>query len=318
MSDYKYSTYSLQSAKEEKLRLLGDISATRQGLVGLTSKISEVLNKAPGGIKATFSKEVKEAINWLKKTEPQVAEDANMKTDTDKLRTILSASNNLMGDGRKILGILIVSFTEKADALEKELVSKLSQLESTYYGGKPIIETWFGHEAIVDIDNSIKQANAFLRGRQLNDLGKIIDSADRLTNSRINKAQDMERKHQKRLYVLKALRQVCKEMGFAESEPRYEREDKRNRIVYEVDTLTQGPIKFFISLDIISANSAIPENRCLDEFDKVSQFLEEEFGVQTKFKIEGAGPDEKRLRKGEIDLPYGTSKRGHFNNRRAL
>jgi len=307
MSDYKYSTYSLQKEKEDKLRLLGDISAVRQVLSGLANKLSEVLNNAQDGVKATFSKEVKEAADWLKKIGPQLTEDVDMNTATDRLRTILSASNNLMVDGRKILGILVMSFTEKADALEKELISKLSQLESTYYGGKKMLETWFEHETIGEIDNYIKQAGIFLRERQLTELGKILESADRLINSRINDAQEMERKHQKRLYVLKALRQVCKEMGFAESEPRYEKEDKRNRIVYEVDTLDQGNIRFFISLDSISANSAIPKNNCLEEFDKVSQFLEDEFGVKTKFMVEGARPDEKRIHKGEIDLPYGAS-----------
>lgn len=53
-------------------------------------------------------------------------------------------------------------------------------------------------------------------------------------------------------------------------------------------------------MDTIKADSAIVENHCMSEFDKVSESLQKNFGVKTKFKMlhEPSKPIKKRL--GEI------------------
>ena len=66
MSGYKRSAIALEMEREEKLRLLGNISDVRRKLDWLAAKISETLEKTPEGIKTTFGREVKEALVWLR------------------------------------------------------------------------------------------------------------------------------------------------------------------------------------------------------------------------------------------------------------
>lgn len=90
-------------------------------------------------------------------------------------------------------------------------------------------------------------------------------------------------------------------MGFDEVETKNEGNGKSSRIVYIIDTFSQGKIKFCLSLDSIDADSGIVDNHCMSEFDKVSESLQKNFGVQTKFKRihEETGP--KKMRTGTVD-----------------
>jgi vacuolar-type H+-ATPase subunit I/STV1 len=306
MSGYKYSEVILERERETKLKLLSNIDDVKRRLSWLAGKISETLERTPEGIKATFDREVKESIIWLSDEGQRRRGAYDVGTDISTLRSELASLNALAERGQRTLNALTISFTKKADALEKTLFSTLSQIEGMYYSCKELLETWFGQDTISECEKSLGKARQLLEKRQLSELGKYLEDIERTLSSRIQEAQELEYKHQKRLYVLKALRQVCKEMGFEESEPKYEREGKKNRIVYEVDTMDQGRIRFFLSLEGISTHSGIAEDRCLDEFDKLSHFLEQEFGVKTKFRLEGEKPDEKLMHKGEIDLPEGT------------
>ena len=73
-------------------------------------------------------------------------------------------------------------------------------------------------------------------------------------------------------------------MGFDEVGHLVEGTGKSNRIIYTIDTFSQGKIKFCLSLDSIDADSGIVDNHCMSEFDKVSESLQKNFGVQTQFK----------------------------------
>jgi len=118
-------------------------------------------------------------------------------------------------------------------------------------------------------------------------------------------AQTLEGQQERRLYVLSGLRQISHELGFAEvGAPQYERQgDKRSAVIYTVDTFDEGEIKFYVGLDGIHSHSVIPENHCLDDFDKFSEALLTQFGIKTQFNVVGK-PDLPRLKqKGEKDLP---------------
>ena len=94
-------------------------------------------------------------------------------------------------------------------------------------------------------------------------------------------------------------------MGFEEVGYSIEGRGKSNRIIYTIDTFSQGKIKFSLSLDSIDADSGIVDNHCMSEFDKVSESLQNNFGIQTQFKrVSESGPD-KLIRKGEKDEPDG-------------
>lgn len=187
--------------------------------------------------------------------------------------------------------------------MEKSLVSKLSRLESMRSGHQDVLQTWIEQKDLQENEDILRKAGQLLKEKQLKDAEKQAEIAEKRIKDAVEEARDLEEKQEKRLYVLKALRQVCTDMGFEEMSPQYGEKGKKGPIVYEVDTLDQGKIRFFLTLDSIKTFSQLPDNICLDEFDKISAYLQEEFGVKTKFRNEEEKPDQKLIQKGEMDLP---------------
>ncbi len=306
MSGYKYSNVNLGREKEEKLGLVSDVRGAGGILSHLITRTREILNQTPDGLRTTFESEVEEALEWLREAELQRFEDLGMESTSSDLRAALSQLKQLAQKGQTIMNNLVSSFTERADAMERELASRLSHLEGIFFGYSELFKTWLEQKKPAEFEELLGKARGLLQEQRFQKLNELLEKAEKLLNSMVSEAKEMEHKHQKRLYVLKALRQVCKEMGFEELELYYEKEGKMNPIIYEVDTLDQGKIRFCLSLEAINTFSEIPGSHCLDEFDKLSQYLRDEFGVKTKFRIEDEKPDERLIRKGEMDLPEGT------------
>ena len=101
------------------------------------------------------------------------------------------------------------------------------------------------------------------------------------------------------------------DMGFKEiSLPHYEEKENRgSRILFEVDTYNQGRISFTLTLDSISTFSKIADDHCFEEFGKLSEYLAEEFGVQTQFRLAEADALPEDIRKGAKDEPTDTDQR---------
>jgi flagellar biosynthesis/type III secretory pathway chaperone len=308
MSGRKRSTVVLERDREEKIRLISEIGNEKGRLAGFVAKVEDLLQRTPEGVRKTFGKEVSEALEWLRDAGHQETGRLTVDSGISTLRSAQSRLNGLADKGVAMLDILTVSFTQKADAMEKALTSRLSQLEGIYAGGKALLETWATRDSLKECENALNVARQYLKERRLQELGQYLENTRKRLDAMNQEARELEHKHQKRNYILKSLRQVCYDMGFKESEPYYEKQNKKNPIVYEVDTHDQGKIRFFLSLDGISTDSEIMEDRCLDEFDKLSRHLEEEFGVKTRFQVEGEKPDERLIHKGEIDQPEGSYK----------
>ena len=306
MSGLTASEIALRKEKAEKLKSIGKIAEMRRKLAGLSSTLKSTLQETPQGVKTTFEKEVAAGLSWIQRLEQMEIPNFTMDSNLGAINEELAALENHFEIGHSTFDVLTGSLTQKADALEKSHYSSLAQLKCTYAGCQESIKTWFEIDTVNKIENLLIKTGDFLRQKQLSQAGSCLTEIESTVSSKIQEAQELEYKHQKRLYVLKALRQVCTEMGFEESEPSFEKPGNRNRIVYEVDTFSQGKIRFFLTLEGISSHSNIVQSRCLDEFDKLSASLDEEFGVKTKFKILGEIPRERLIRKGEIDLPEGT------------
>lgn len=307
MSGYKYSQVALKREKQEKMNLKNSIHNVLRKLKGLAAVINDTLNQTREGIKQTFAQEVNKAIGWLNEVD-SLNQEVTIDMTIGTLKTRLSSTNSIVNRGEIIWDTLVNSFIQKANALEKKLTSKLSQLQGMYSGNKEILQTWIQQDVLQENENILKKAQQLLLQRQLKELEKQVEMAEKKIRTAVEEAQEYEQKHQKRHYVLKALRQVCCDMGFEEAPPRYrEQRNKKSPIIYEVDTLDQGKISFFLTLDEIETHSQIAENKCLDEFDKISEYLEQQFGVRTKFRSEEGKPDEKLIQKGEMDLPEDSS-----------
>ena len=189
-----------------------------------------------------------------------------------------------------------------AEYLDKEITSidRFSTIFDQYNQDKETLIPWFAEE-IQDMDQKFGDLKAALKeGKHtavLNGLNEIQKDLDKKNNE----ANILDEKDQKRQYVFESLKKVCNSMGFDEVKQSVEGSGISSRIVYTIDTYTQGKIRFYISLDSINADSGIVENHCISEFDKVSESLQKNFGVQTKFKRIHEQPDSKYISDKHID-----------------
>ncbi len=188
-----------------------------------------------------------------------------------------------------------------AEHLNKQInsVNKFSTVYNQYEQEKELLKPWFDEE-IRAIDKKIEESKVTLKQGKYDELARNLTEMQKNLEIKINEAKELDEKDQKRNYVFDSLKKVCGSMGFEEVGHSVEGKGKSNRIIYTIDTFSQGKIKFCLSLDSIDADSGIGDNHCLSEFDKVSESLQKNFGVQTKFKRvnDQTGPIKKR--QGEI------------------
>lgn len=257
------------------------------------------------GIKEVINEEVNIAKEWLnqKMTCLKISENKNV---TDN---IVSELNEMLKKGEDIKRNLEKAL-EKASNLKDEIENDVSSIEVFFNGNKNLITSWLGREEVDKLENILEGLKIKVDKGYLRDIKGQIEELKKEIEDKANKARDLETKNQKRLYLLKALRQVCADMGFSEKmPPKYEKEnDRSSRIILTVDTHNQGLITFYLTLDSISADSEIADNYCFEEFDKLSANLVEKFGIQTKFRRPQEEPKPKRIRKGELEEPDSSGK----------
>ena len=183
-------------------------------------------------------------------------------------------------------------------------ITKFSTVYNQYEQEMDLLKPWFDEEMRI-IDNKFDGLKVFLGQEKYADFSKNLSEIQKNLELKIQEAKELEEKNQKRSYVLESLKKVCTSMGFEEVGQSVEGKGKSNRIVYTIDTFSQGKIKFYLSLDTIDADSGIADNHCMSEFDKVSESLQKNFGVQTQFKRVLESAPERLIRKGELDEPDG-------------
>ena len=307
MSGRKYSEFTLEREREQRMRLVAAVGDGQGRCRGLTAQIQRTLDLATEGLKTTFEAEVQQASAWLREANRQTKAHWPSEPGNEALTARLGTLNGLSRRGERVLRALTMSFTQKAGEMEAALVDTLSQLQGLHQGYSEGIAAWLGDAATAELERSLGSAEDLLRRQTLKGAEDTLAHLEGTFRSRIAEMQELEHKHQKRLYVLKALRQVCVEMGFKDTEPQYVDGAKRGRIVYEVDTYSQGTVAFYLTLEGVTVDSCIADDMCLDEFDKLSTLLQEEFGVKTEFRPEDGRPDSRLIQRGEMDLPDGAS-----------
>lgn len=217
-------------------------------------------------------------------------------------------------EGRKIQEALTVAFTQKADELGQRLARRLAEVERLYVSNQRLLLLWFGEEQTREWQRSLQDALRLLAEEQYAVLKQALARVETELVAKSKVAEEQEDKHQKRFYLLNALQTVCREMKFREvSPPTHEREgDRGSRIFYTVDTLDKGKIAFALSLEGISSFSEIVDDHCFEEFDKLSEFLDKEFGVQTQFESEEGKTRPQLKHKEQKALPHS---KGRFASR---
>lgn len=315
MSGRKCSEFRLQQEREEKLRLLQSLENRHAEVDGLKKRLTAILNGASEGLRTTFADNVQHAQLWLSQTPLSNIRGLGMDTDVTNLRTIQSALERVVVQGRQIRETLTMALTRKADEMGRRLAKRLDEVERDYISREQLLRLWYGEGQTQMWEHTLQhEAQRLLGEKRYGELERLLEDTKTEIREKARLAEGQEDKHQKRDYLLTALGQVCTEMGFEEvSGPRYERQgDRGSRISFIVDTLDRGRIAFTLSLDDISSSSELTDDRCFEDFGQLSQHLEETFGIHTQFRLADGEPTPELLRKGELDLPDDASMRAEL------
>ncbi|MBN1483853.1 MAG: hypothetical protein JXA37_03960 [Chloroflexia bacterium] len=305
MSGYKYSSYRLARERAQRMELLQTIRTDHAAVEGLQQRVGELLQETSAGLQETFAAETEQARRWLEQLELPELRRLNMRSDLGLLRQVRSTLAGTAARGREAQRALRQAYTQKADELGQRLAGLLAELEGAYAGRRELLGFWYAGDVLAALAGQLQEASRLLEGERYGELEALLENVQVELEQRAAWAEGEEEKHQKRLYLLQALRQVCADMGFVEvSAPRFEEEGQRgSRILLTVDTVDRGQIAFTLSLEGISSFSEIADDHCFEEFGQISEYLEQEFGIQTQFHTQDGEPIPRLLRKGELDLP---------------
>ncbi|MCS7305546.1 MAG: hypothetical protein NZ602_10625 [Thermoguttaceae bacterium] len=309
MSGEKYTQLRLTREREQKLEAMQKIRQLIDTVKGVGKLLETMLAQASPGLKQTFSQETQAAMAWAKQIDLSFAEGLSTDESLDRFQQVQERLARLSSEGRRLQEQLQVAYTQKADQLGRRLSQQLAELEGDFQAHRQLLARWCGQEAVSHWENQLAQAHCQLQAEQYGQLEPHLNTLRNQIQQAAQTAHQRESQHQKRLYVLQALRQVCQSLGFQEIDgPRYEAaEDQSSRILLQVDTFDRGTIQFFLGLDTLHTLSDMAEGHCFEQFDQLSKYLEEQFGVHTEFRyLDGSRPP-KLIRKGERDFPSDTT-----------
>ncbi len=253
----------------------------------ISSKIKELLNTLDNHLQNLKSKKIESAETFLNKVKsiiPTFPELDNKFLEIDKLWSQI----NLL-------------ITSKSQELNKWFPSEYQKLMDK----KTELKTKFARnleKSIFHLSDEKHQIDEYLT-----ELEKLLHDIEKLSND----TEEKENLHNKRLYLIKALREVCASLGFKEiDKPDYElKNDPNSPVIQNFDTLNAGVIKFIFNLDgKLETDSNISIDNCGNEFSTISEILKEQFGVETDFKIVEE-PEPNRNKKSAKDLPKSSDKK---------
>jgi hypothetical protein len=308
MSGVKVSAVRLEAERQRRLNLAAKLGELQAEVDAVREHLQSVLSQASEGLSSTFSEDVQRAEQWLR-TDHSGSPGLSATSEEGALKSAVDGAERDAAAGRAALESVSVAFTQKADELGQKLARQVAEAEGRLLARRDLLRQWYGEDQVGALESELAEARAMLEREQYDKTESALSRFGSNIGKRTEFAEKQEEKQQRRLYLLKALRQTCAEMGFSElGDPQYEKQgDRGSRIVMQVDTLNRGRITFFLTLDGITTESEIADGLCAEEFDQVSEYLDKNFGVQTEFKMQDGRPIPRLIRKGEMDEPSGAN-----------
>lgn len=242
MSGRKCSEFQLQQERAEKLRLLQSLTSLHAEVQSLKERTAALLDTVSEGMRASFPDETRDARQWLNDLNavsvPEI-EHLGMDTELSLLRMTHETLERAATQGRRARETLTIAFTRKADELGQRLAGRLAEVERDFIRFQQLLTSWCGRERAQGWEHTLQEARQLLDAERYPTLPLLFNDLDQELLAQGQWAEAQEDKHRKRLYLLKALRQVCADLGFQEvADPRYEREgDRGSSILFSVDTL---------------------------------------------------------------------------------
>lgn len=303
MSGEKYTEVQLQRERQEKLDLLQSLQSLQAECTALQKQLANQINGMSEGLRTTFNAEVATSRQWLQELGPVDA--YSMDRDIDELRQARRRWEPITTAGRTYLKNLQLALTQKADALGHAVAEQRVVVTQLLLQHREVLGLWYDADAVAAWESKLEQATQRLASDRYHEAQQQFTALHGELRAKADQAVDREAQHQRRLYLLKALRQVAADLNFTEiAPPRFEKPGERgSRIIFSVDTHDRGRIDFHLMLNGLGSFSEMGDKQCPVEFGTLSEQLQEQFGIQTQFRPVGAESTPELRRKGEKELP---------------
>jgi len=292
MSGVKRSEVEIEQRRQDQLRRLQAVVERQREVSGLREQLQQSLGQASTGLKDTFRSEVAEIESFLTGVQQPAVDHLTVDSPAAELERTRAILDRLAGQATQLHQRLAAAFGERADRLGRELTERLGEAERRFACHRELLTLWEPTRQIQAWQEELQSSRQQLGEQRYAEVGPALELLTRTVHERSTLARQREELHQKRLYVLRALNKVCKDRGFQRvAEPVLQDEqDRGSPITMTFDTMAKGQIEFTLTLDGIHTESEIAGGTCWQDFDDLSQSLEEMFGVKTHF----ARPDGSR------------------------
>lgn len=291
MSGHKESAYEIEARRQEELRRQREHARAAAQLASVQHQMEIALEQASPGLRRSFRTETMQAQQWLSTVGSK---------DQSTSRLLLCAEQ-----GRRTLAELRTAYTQIADQTARNQSYQLAEFEAEVIMSLEQLQRWSAEPVEPVWQARIVELRDIVERQEYHQFAPVLARERSRLAEAIRLAEELDDKHERRLYLLKAIRQAACDLRWHElGEPEYEQVGNlRSRIIYKVDTRIRGTIRFSIGLDLIASTSDILDSHCVNEFDRLSELMRKQFGVQTKFRVPGADKPPKKVQRGERDVP---------------
>jgi hypothetical protein len=319
----KFNKYRIHmdSGKPEDL----NVSSLREIYKDVSSNINKIENMITDS--TVKDGEVKSLKKRIEKLRQDINEQTIYTKNSDiknllseylnKLKTSETGINKKKYEGieQRLNGIShSLSILKKADEINSNIEAEMHNIESVFKENDAILRKWVKNDHEINLKEKeslcaeLDKYKKNLQSREVADITNVSNISEKVKNlsdkiaSSLSIATEKDKLHQKRLYVIKSLREVCASLGFQEiDEPHYsEKDNPYSPAVQSFDTLIYGTITFNVSLEgKLESSSCISVDNCDEEFSRFSELLKEQFGIETSLK---------RIEEGEPIKKYKTAK----------
>ena len=297
MGGRRYSQLLLERERAEKLQLVQQIGAIQGTIEGYRHELDELLATSTAGIRETFGEQVEAAISWMDSNDKFLGQTVDVDRPLVELQQIHEKCSEVAIAGGRLFKDLGVSFTKVGDEMARDLAHRIVCVRERMAAHRTACARWFADR--VDRWPSLLQtADLQFDEESYGQLQDLLDSIEAEVEELARRSDELTARQQTRLYLLKAVRQVCCNLGMRETaSPRYERrDDASSRILFTVASPDRGEIAFALSFDGIRTEAQ--PGRCLTDLEKLSSFLSAQYGIGTSFqeRSEGTDPQSKYAR----------------------
>ena len=275
-------------------------------VAAVSKTLGDYVKRTPTGLRSTFTAAVAEFEAWQKDTDSFLS-SCQISRDSD-LDAVDQALNSMRASGEALRQMLNDVFVTQARKAEAECEFKFNELNALHRTHLALLEKWLSHDEVKNFSGRFETLEEF---RNLSDFGAFEReylTTETSLKSNVEEACQLEQAHEKRIYLVSGLIEVCQEMGFSMiDKPRLEDPgNRRSLVLAKFDTGNRGEVSFALSLDSIEVDSCMGGSHCFEEFQKLTEQLRENFGVETQFRGDESFQPRK-ISKGELDEPVGGS-----------